>query len=284
MTIDFSKLTDLDAVYRAIGQKYFELVRGQPVEFAAKKGKGTGKKKTAKPNCTPGKSFSCGYSCQSVKRSCKNPLEGQAKNYAEWMSMQAQGAAKAAGESATEKPKRSRRRRSEPAATPTPAAVPTPTPAPKSKEDPFPPINKNIDDDVVDFVKVENAKDNDIEHEVWLNFRKQQIPDTGISMFDVDFEVDENYDAIDVDPKTGIRIGQAIRRKYEEMFAEMPDGTILQNTPHEDDGKGKGRRRLYERAGFSSEPDRKEMYAIIQNGKPRPITWDQLNKLIEDTL
>lgn len=36
-------------------------------------------------NCNPAKSYPCGKSCRSVKLSCKNPLEGQSKDFFSWM-------------------------------------------------------------------------------------------------------------------------------------------------------------------------------------------------------
>jgi SPP1 gp7 family putative phage head morphogenesis protein len=50
--------------------------RVEEVDFAAR---------SAKPNCEKG--YSCGSSCIAKGKKCKNPLEGQAANYADWMAL-----------------------------------------------------------------------------------------------------------------------------------------------------------------------------------------------------
>jgi phage gp29-like protein len=56
----------------------------EPIDFAAKKKKGAGK------NCKKG--WSCGYSCISKTKNCRNALKGQAKTYADWLAGQSKGA------------------------------------------------------------------------------------------------------------------------------------------------------------------------------------------------
>lgn len=53
-------------------------------------GKGSRAAKGKKPNCTWGKSWSCGYTCLPLsKTNCGSPLPGQASTYADYLSKQA---------------------------------------------------------------------------------------------------------------------------------------------------------------------------------------------------
>jgi Phage Mu protein F like protein len=51
------------------------------VDFAAKRG-------GHQPNCSKG--YSCGSSCIAKTKTCAHPLEGQARNYADWLALQIQ--------------------------------------------------------------------------------------------------------------------------------------------------------------------------------------------------
>ncbi len=91
---------EISAVYQAIGKRVVALVQNhaslesplveaRSLEFAAK-AKGAGKKKP--PTCTKG--YSCGYSCIAKNRNCSNPLAGQSKNYADWLTNQVKAGGK----------------------------------------------------------------------------------------------------------------------------------------------------------------------------------------------
>lgn len=87
MAIEFSETQSLDAVYQAIGRRMVRLAKSREVlEFATKPAKA----KTAK-QCKKG--WSCGYSCVSKTKTCKSPLPGQAKTYADWLTNQIQAGA-----------------------------------------------------------------------------------------------------------------------------------------------------------------------------------------------
>lgn len=67
---------------------------GEPIEFASF-GKGSRKGKGNKPNCTPGKSWSCGFTCLPMsKKNCGSPLAGQSATYADYLSKQASALSK----------------------------------------------------------------------------------------------------------------------------------------------------------------------------------------------
>lgn len=74
-----------------ISAEFAESIALPYVDFAAKKSTGQKKEKV----CKGGKSFPCGYSCQprytksGKETQCKSPLEGQPKNYADWLKTQA---------------------------------------------------------------------------------------------------------------------------------------------------------------------------------------------------
>lgn len=76
---------NLDDVYRKIGKRLVELMRQKslPLSFATKT---TGAKRKTMPNCTPGKSWSCGWTCLPMsKKNCGSPLPGQAATYAQYL-------------------------------------------------------------------------------------------------------------------------------------------------------------------------------------------------------
>lgn len=70
-------------------QSFFAVEFNESADFAMF-GKGSRKAKGKMPNCTPGKSWSCGFTCLPMsKKNCGSPLPGQAKNYADYLSKQA---------------------------------------------------------------------------------------------------------------------------------------------------------------------------------------------------
>lgn len=116
---------NLDAIYQKIGKRLVELMRQKsiPLNFAAK-----GTKRSRMPNCTPGKSWSCGFTCLPMsKKRCGSPLPGQAATYAAYLATQAAANAPAATTPAPAAP--TPKKATPKKATPKPAAPPPTPPA-----------------------------------------------------------------------------------------------------------------------------------------------------------
>lgn len=70
-------------------QAFLSVEFGEPLDFGSF-GKGSRKASGKKPNCTPGKSWSCGFTCLPMsKKRCGSPLPGQPATYADYLSKQA---------------------------------------------------------------------------------------------------------------------------------------------------------------------------------------------------
>lgn len=76
-----------------------------------------------------------------------------------------------------------------------------------------------------------------------------------------------------------LRIVMGLKRRMRDAAAVMPDGTLLFANPYDGDGMGDSRARVYQAAGFSAPNDDNEQWAIVVDGKLRPITVEQIEEL-----
>jgi phage gp29-like protein len=96
----------------------------------------------------------------------------------------------------------------------------------------------------------------------------------GMNDIEVSFKVNGTYDVGSIsDRRLAYRAARTAEREFKDKFKLMPDGQILVNLPYDGDGNGGARRRIYERAGFGSDPSGQSsmMYAVIKDGKPVPL-------------
>lgn len=99
------------------------------------------------------------------------------------------------------------------------------------------------------------------------------------------FKVNGGYDAGTIsDSREGVKAALKIRKQIQNEIAKIPDGTLLSNSPHDGDGKGNQRAALYKSFGFSDVDNSglmPQQWAIVQNGKLRPITVSQVEELLK---
>lgn len=82
-----------------------------------------------------------------------------------------------------------------------------------------------------------------------------------------------------IEGKDGLKLALASREHVRDYIKNAPEGTVLSNSPYQDDGFGDQRARLYEKAGFSAPNENNEMYSIVSGGKNIPITLDEIKAL-----
>ncbi|MBD2316677.1 hypothetical protein [Phormidium tenue] len=134
--------------------------------------------------------------------------------------------------------------------------------------------------------KTTKIGDNEILTYVSPNGKLEQKMGSGVepppTFQDVIIVVNDNLDkSSSIEGKEGLKLALASREHVREYVKQAPEGTILSNTPHKDDGFGDQRAKLYEKAGFSPRSSKGEMYSIVSGGKNIPITLDEIKALKE---
>ena len=104
----------------------------------------------------------------------------------------------------------------------------------------------------------------------------------GLAVHTLGFQVDEAYDvSAGIDSRAGRKIAFGIRDRLKLEYAKLEDGTIVNNAPHQEDGKGASRARLYKQFGFGEVDKKGEQWGVMQGGKVLPISRQELNKLVK---
>jgi hypothetical protein len=79
--------------------------------------------------------------------------------------------------------------------------------------------------------------------------------------------------------KNAAQVMYAVKSRLINTMARLPDGMILYNKPHTKDGKGDGRTRIYQKAGFGEQSKNGGMYGVIIQGKLWPLTQSEYKVL-----
>lgn len=216
------------------------------IEFASKA-------KAGKPNCNPAKSHFCrspsgAGSCVSLKKVCRYKPKGDTKTAADYVAT-----------------KVSR----------------------KSEKGSDSKVYQGELEPVSEIISVGSNK-----AEISVNPVKFYDPIFGEGVFnakisgsylEAEFKVNDTMVRQEFDnPRDGLRMALAVRKKYNEIFAKYPDGTVVANSPYTYDGAGDKRAAVYKAAGFGDLDEKSAgQYAIIKGGKLTPINKPELDKMIK---
>ena len=118
------------------------------------------------------------------------------------------------------------------------------------------------------------------------------ISDGRLKVYSVDFKVNGEYDAGSLEGREGVKAALTIRKRLTEVFKNLPDGTIVQNSPWANDGNGDKRAARYERFGFgkvindkaSNGRETRAQYGVVVNGKVHPLDAESMQSIIKRTL
>jgi hypothetical protein len=109
-----------------------------------------------------------------------------------------------------------------------------------------------------------------------VNISGNQRLFTTESQLSISFTINDSYARGDVEGRDGIKTGMAIRTRLKEQIKALPDGVVLHNSPYSSDGAGKGRERVYAKAGFGPMDSDGGMYAVVKDGKLMPLnSWEE---------
>lgn len=87
--------------------------------------------------------------------------------------------------------------------------------------------------------------------------------------------------------RNAVQAMYAIKSDFKSAVAKLPDGVLLYNKPHTEDGKGGDRARVYQKIGFGEQSKDGGMYGVVVKGKLWPLTqaeYKALNAKRESTL
>lgn len=243
-----------------------------------KKGGGNGGKK----NC---KKQQCGNSCIATNKTCRKDITAAGQTTGPQTKAKASKKKATTGGGAAQD--------QQPA-----APVPAPAPAPKQKPDP----NKVTPYSGAEFKSINKSFDLEGENKGSLSFSAVSLQSivsssTGgknlsfnlIKAYSVDFKVNDTHDAGTIsDSKAGVKSALKIRKEMQAIFENLPDGTIVHNTPYNKDKKGKARAALYERFGFGKPikqtvlgDKREDQYGMVIGGKVYPLDRVGLQQAIQ---
>lgn len=245
-------------------------------EFAAK----------SKKQKTCSKGYSCGYSCINKSKSCSKPLDGQAATYADYMAMQA---AKMTRQNTRAKAQSEPARISELKTADISPSAPLLILTSKDYKPPTP-LAYTLE---LDNESGEGSGTSDVfEAESYSPKIAQYKPleESGrfnsldIPLVEYAFSANYEYSTEDafVDPDNAVKGAFALRNAFREHMANLPNGQIVVNAPTKSDGKGDNRAKLYKRAGFGDMDVDGVQWAYVENGKLKPISPKDLNKLLGD--
>ncbi|MFM2433232.1 MAG: hypothetical protein RLZZ511_4446 [Cyanobacteriota bacterium] len=109
-----------------------------------------------------------------------------------------------------------------------------------------------------------------------INISGNQRLFTTESQLSISFSINDSYARGDVEGRDGIKVGMAIRTQLKDKIKSLPDGVVLHNSPFSSDGAGKGRERVYAKAGFGPIDADGGMYAVVKDGKLMPLNgWEE---------
>jgi hypothetical protein len=80
--------------------------------------------------------------------------------------------------------------------------------------------------------------------------------------------------------KNGELIAIKVMREFKKKIGSFPDGTLLYNKPHAEDGFKDQRISLYTRAGFGKPTKSGGMYGVVIAGKIKPISKEEYTNLV----
>lgn len=98
-----------------------------------------------------------------------------------------------------------------------------------------------------------------------------------VTAVEVDFRINGSYDknTRGMTEERRVSAGYSAMKTLKEKLKTLPDGTLLSNSPHKDDGNGDYRKRVYSKLGFMKNGEN-EMFAVKFGNKLYPVSKNQL--------
>lgn len=239
--------------------------------------------KVKKRNCKKG--YPCGRSCINRARNCRNTLEGQAKNFADWLKLQGRTQKEPQQLRKSSFVQKQKDRNTKPVKTDyrkipqwnrkdkksgkiykvefnqwrekTEAIYVTGTNIIRASLN----TGEGMRAETIKTLS-ESSNLNDV-----LKSKKITIKDVGDNIYNSSFVVNDEMNTNKVktkkikgksDRELKLKIAQAAKYANQEILDKIPNYSIITNSPYTGDGKGQARKKIYERHGFGTYSETKK--------------------------
>lgn len=96
------------------------------------------------------------------------------------------------------------------------------------------------------------------------------------------FKVNGGYDEDpDMTREEKMAIAYKVRDIFSRVVKNMNEGSVIEVSAYDGDGKGEGRKQAYLRYGFAQDPSSRDLLGIVKGGKLRGATADDLDSFLD---